>query len=166
MHTKQCTSKHTDLSILDTCKQKKMAVYGRELTSYQTLLSPSGCFSACSAFQRNIAETFCICSIFTELFPPSLVNLLLCWLVYPPVQQVILHADYEGKLRLMFKQGWGGWGKRCSQKCFPSCHLAWLSWIAFYEEKLPKHSSSCVHHCSNANGSDGPGSPNMFSQTL
>lgn len=84
-----------------------MAVYGRELTSYQTLLSPSGCFSACSAFQRNISETFCICSIFTELFPPSLVNLLLCWLVCPPVQQVILHADYEGKLRLVFKQGWG-----------------------------------------------------------
>lgn len=54
-------------------------------------------FSLLSFPERDIAETFRVCNVFTEFFPPSLMNLPLCWLGYPPVLQGILHADYEGK---------------------------------------------------------------------
>lgn len=77
IYTVNSASEHTNPSSLASA-DKTLQFIGGDLTSYQTLLSLSGCFSTCSAFQRNIAETFCAHGIFKEFFPSSLVNPPLC----------------------------------------------------------------------------------------
>ena len=119
---------------------------GGESTSCQTLLSSSGCFSTCSAYQRNITETFCAHSIFTEFFPSSLVNPQLCWLVYQQatVQPVTLHAACEGnaQLRLVFKQDWGVEGNDALENAFlpatwHGCLRSYLMRKAFPNTAIP-----------------------------
>lgn len=119
-------SDHTNLSSLASANKTLQFIgegRGTESTSYQTLLSSSGCFSTCSAFQRNIAETSCAHSIFKEFFTSSLVNPPLCWLVYQQatVQLVTLHPACEGnaQLRLVFKQDWGVGGNGALENAFP-----------------------------------------------
>lgn len=121
IYTVNSASEHANPSSLESAN-KTLQFIGGDLTSNQTLLSLSGCFSACSAFQRNIAETFCVHSVFKEFFPSSLVNPQLSWLVYQQAtaQPVTLHAASEGnaQLWLVFKQDCGLGGNHALENAF------------------------------------------------
>lgn len=113
VHTKQCEQAHRFVLIF-ICKQS-IAVYGEELTSYQTSLSSSGCFSACSAFQRETLLRLSVSAVFSQFSPPSLTNLPL-WGTLQCNRAFCMQIMKEN--RLVFKQHWEAEGNDALEKAF------------------------------------------------
>lgn len=147
-------SEHTNLSSVASANKTLQFIAGRrELTSYQTFCLHLDVFQL-AQLSRETSLTLSVPMAFLQIFslPP--------WWTLSSIGWCTSKQQYGWSLctllvKEMLSWGWRlnrteGWGKRCSGKCFPSCHLAWLSWIVFDEEGLPEYSSSCVHHSSSA----------------